>query len=119
MLKSRKNFFFFKFKLVFLNYKYLFFMKNDLLKKINTTNSISLKSKDLMYFFNNNHFLNFLNFNCYLYYFNNYLDFFNLQINLSDIFFVSYSGFFLNNNYNKNITNYYLYYSNNYKLYTY
>lgn len=124
MLKSRKSFFFFKLKFVFCNYKYIFLMKNDFIKKNKSLYNeniqyIFVKSNDLFFLFHKNSILNFLKFNYYLYYFKKYENFLNnKEILLSNIFCVSYSGYFLNNNYIKNLHNYYLYYFNNYKIYT-
>lgn len=125
MLKSRKSFFFFTLKFVFCNYKYIFLMKNDFIKKNKSLYNenikhIFVKSTDLFFLFHKDAILKFLKFNFYLYYFKNYEHFFNVkEILLSNIFCVSYSGYFLNNNYIKNLHNYYLYFLNNFIIYIY
>jgi hypothetical protein len=103
MLKSYKYFFFIKLKSNILNNKYIIFTK----QKIQIIDTFLIKCNNILSIFKKTNILKFINNNYYLIFFNN-LEIFNKFKNLK-LFAISYSGFFINNNYLKKILNYYLF----------
>ena len=110
---SKKYYFINKFYLKFLNSNYLLFI-ND--KKYLNYNWDILESKS-----NNFKKLNldtklFLNKNLKVL----YLNLINLKdktLSLKDIDFISFCGFFINNKFKNKVSNYFIFYKNNYKLF--
>jgi hypothetical protein len=115
MLFINKKFFFINnLKHNILNNNYLFFFYN----KINSLNYNTLDIKMLQannlkkLNINNN---NFLLKNTKILLLNNLTS----EINIKDISFVSYLGYFINNNYKNKLLNYNLFFSNNFKAFIY
>jgi hypothetical protein len=115
MLKDKKYFYFLKFKLIILNNKYIIFIKN----KIEIKNCFIINSKLIKPLFNNIKILNLLKHNYYLLCFNKFNIFNQEKIKNINIYSFMFSGFFINNNFIKNIKNYYLFYTKNYKIFIY
>jgi hypothetical protein len=117
MFLLKKYFFINKFYLKILNYSYLFFIKNNNLKFFNSSDIIKINSNEFLrlkiykrkkVFLDRN--INFLNFNFIN---NNY----NNNLNLKYIDYISYFGFFINNNYKNKFINYFIFFKNNYNLF--
>ncbi len=123
-LKNNKFFFLLRFRLIFLNFKYLGFINLNLQDYKNVEirlNSLNLhflkvKANELVFLYKYNYFLNFLKNNYILVYFDEFLDFAN---NFKDLNFsnFAFSGYFINNKYINYINKYYNFYSKNYNIY--
>jgi hypothetical protein len=126
-LNKKKYFFLISFRYIFLNYNYLLFLKcknfdnNNIIikecaylgigfKKVMGKNLKSLFFNDFFMFLKNNH---------YLLFFNDYALFSKIVEKLNNflLFSMSFYGYFLNNNYLKNINNLYCFNNNNYNQY--
>ena len=125
-IKKKKHYYLLKFIFIFLNYKYLCFLKDKHIKilisdfginKVSKIDSIKVKSTLIRKIFSKNHFFNFLKNDFFLIYFNDFEDYMKLLKLNNDILALSSSMFLINNDYIKNIYNYYLYYKENYLLY--
>lgn len=111
MLKSYKYFYFIKLKSSLLNNKYIVFTK----QKLQIKNTLLIKCNNILSIFKKTNLIQFINNNYFLIFFNN-LETFNL-IKSFKLYAISFSGFFINNNFLKNILYYYLFYTNNFKFY--
>lgn len=111
MLKSSKYFYFIKLKSIILNNKYLIFIKNSSV----LSKGLKIKCNLILSIFNKTNLVQFIKNNYYLIIFNHKQLF--LEVNNLNIYAISYSGFFINNNYIKKIYNYYLFYTNNFTSY--
>jgi hypothetical protein len=120
-LNKNKHYYLFNFINVFIKNKYLFFMKDRkfklLISEYKTINYIKIKSSFIKKLFVKNNFFNIFKNNILLLYFNELAFSEKLLKYNNDILAISSSMYLINNNYKKNIYNYYLYYKDNYLLY--
>lgn len=93
MLKSSKYFYFIKLKSIILNNKYLIFIKNSSV----LSKGLKIKCNLILSIFNKTNLVQFIKNNYYLIIFNHKQLF--LEVNNLNIYAISYSGFFINNNY--------------------
>lgn len=115
MSKYSRNFFTLTIKFIFINYKYLIFIKNRTKKNLCF---FKIKSNDFSSLFSNgDSFFSFLKCNSNLVFFNDFLDFLNFSLNECELFAFSFCGYLINNNYLNNLNNYYLFYLNNLKVF--
>lgn len=120
-LKKKKYYYLLNLRFVFLNFKYLCFIKFYDLKLLNlcfdyNLDYIKVNSTFIeKLFVKNNYVKNFKN-NHLIIYFNNFSKFFNIVKSLDNnvIFSLSSSFYYINNNYLYNLHNYYLFFNNNY-----
>jgi len=117
---KKKYYYLLNLKFKFLNYNYLCFVNNYNYTNYGYrygVNVIKMQSNLLNKLFLNK--ILFVKSNNVLFYFNDYINWFNFIKEKSFInsYVLCYSGFYINNTYIKYLNNYYSFYNNNYKLF--
>jgi len=121
-ISKKKYYYLFNFINIFIKNKYLFFMKDNILKNLITEykiiNYVKIKATIIKKLFIKNNFFNLFKNNILIIYFNN-IEIFEIlsKYNNNNLLFLTSSMYLLNNNYKVNIFYYYSYYKDNYLLY--